>query len=94
VGDQIGEEVAGPAHPALEHAEAQGGEALDHAAEDEGAGEGVAARGEVPDVIEAEVVGRLAPVPAHRSRAIAVGREHLGVHQVDGTGHAPANLPG
>jgi len=41
VADEIGEQIARPAHAALQHGEAEGREALHHAADDEGLGEGV-----------------------------------------------------
>ena len=66
--DEIADEVARPAHAALEEGEAQIGEAVGHAAENEGTREGVARIGEVTDVVEREAVDRLAAVPAHAAR--------------------------
>jgi hypothetical protein len=51
------------------------GEALHHAADDEGLGEGVAGGSEVADVVVGEVVDGLAPVPAHA--AGVRGHRHL-----------------
>src|SRR5262249_61611352 len=52
---QVAEELAAPAHAALEKCETQIGEAPRHAAQEQRLRHGVAARGEMADVIEAEV---------------------------------------
>src|SRR5207244_13501592 len=74
---EVGEQVARPAHPALEEGEAELREAPGDSAEEEGLGEGVAGIGEVPDVVVGEVVNGLAAVPAHAPRM--AGHGHLQV---------------
>src|SRR4029077_12176266 len=51
----VTEQLAAPAHAALEEREAQIGEAPGHAAEEQRLGDVVAGRGEVTDVVEGEV---------------------------------------
>src|SRR4029450_647383 len=72
VADQIGEEGARPAHPALEEREVDLGEAARDAAEEDGLGHRLAGRGEVTDVVVAEVRRR---VPEQdRARAVVEAR--------------------
>src|SRR6266403_4847155 len=59
VADEIRVEHARPAHPALEEREVQVGEAPRDAAEEEPLADGMAGGGEVADVVEAEVRGRV-----------------------------------
>ena len=62
--DQIGEQLAAPADPAFEKAEAQIGEAPRHAAEEQGLGDGMAGGGEMADMVEGEVRRRIAQAEA------------------------------
>src|SRR5207245_609226 len=59
VADEVRIEHARPAHAALEEREVQVGEAPRDAAEEEPLADGVAGGGEVADVVEAEVRGRV-----------------------------------
>src|SRR5215469_12758373 len=58
--DQIGEELAAPADSTFEEGEAQIREAPRHPAEKQRLGDGVPGGGEVADVVEGEVAGRIA----------------------------------
>ena len=58
--DQVAEQLAAPAGPALEKGETQIGEAPGHAAEEQRLGDGVPGRGEMADMVEGEVRRRVA----------------------------------
>src|SRR5207302_9374198 len=70
---QVGEQLAAPADPALEEAEAQIGEAPGHAAEEEPLGDRMAGGGEMADMIEGEVARVVA-----QAEAAAAGVEGRG----------------
>src|SRR5207237_3057560 len=55
VAHEVGVEHAGPPDAAFEEGEVQIGEAARHPAEEEALADGVAGRGEVADVVEAEI---------------------------------------
>ncbi len=68
--DQVGEELAAPAHAAFEKCKMQIGEAPRHAAQEQALGDGVAGGGEMADMVEGEVGGRIA-----QTEAAAAGME-------------------
>src|SRR5204863_583087 len=62
--DQVGEELAAPAHPAFQEGEVEVGEAPRHAAQEQPLGDGMAGGGEVADMIESEIARRVAQAKA------------------------------
>jgi hypothetical protein len=68
--DQVGEELAAPAHAALEEGEVEVGEAPRHAAQEQALGDRMPGRREVADMVEGEVAGRIA-----QAKAAAAGME-------------------
>src|SRR5262249_11841514 len=65
--DQIGEQLTRPAGATFEEAKAQIGETPRHAAEKQGLGYRMPGGGEVTDVVEGEVTGRIAQTHAAAS---------------------------
>ena len=68
--DQVGEELAAPADAAFEEGEVEIGEAPRHAAQEKPLGDGMAGGGEMADMVEGEVAGRVA-----QAEAAAAGME-------------------
>src|SRR5262249_28673185 len=71
--DQVGEELAAPAHAAFEEGEVEVGETPRHAAQEQPLGEGVPGRREMADMVVGEVAGRIA-----QAKAAATGVEGRG----------------
>src|SRR5262249_62237042 len=68
--DQVGEELAAPAHAAFEEGEVEVGEARRTAAQERPFGEGMPGRREMTDMVVGEVAGRIA-----QAKAAAAGVE-------------------
>ncbi len=64
--EEVEEELHAPTDASLQEAEVEVAEPMGRTTEDEGLGDGLAARGEGPDVVEHVAARRLAQVEAHR----------------------------